>query len=147
MTSQSGLKKIYQCIFTNPLYGLLFYGTFYLKLINGTSDEKKFDRVVKILGLPTHADMGIKSTLTKIIDYIPETITGNEITGYKLVVKDLLKKIASGSQTLIEKTLIESLKQSDLSLLLSDSDRDRFDFDDIDIQDQIKFLKKEHINI
>jgi hypothetical protein len=61
MTSQSGLKKIYQCIFTNPLYGLLFYGTFYLKLING---EKKFDRVVKILGLPTHADMGINSTLT-----------------------------------------------------------------------------------
>ena len=54
MTSPSGLKKVYQCIFTNPLYGLLFYGTFYLKLINGTSDEKKFDQVVKILGLPTH---------------------------------------------------------------------------------------------
>ena len=157
MTSPSGLKKVYQCIFTNPLYGLLFYGTFYLKLINGTSDEKKFDQVVKILGLPTHTDMGINSTLTKIINYIPETIIGNEITGYKLVVKDLLKKIASGilafgSQTLIEKTLIESLKQSDLSVRLSDSavyisDRDRFDFDDIDIQNQIKFLKKEHINI
>jgi hypothetical protein len=80
MTSPSGLKKVYQCIFTNPLYGLLFYGTFYLKLINGTSDEKNFDRVVKILGLPKHADMGVNSALTKIIDYIPETITGNEIT-------------------------------------------------------------------
>jgi hypothetical protein len=90
MTSPSGLKKIYQCIFTNPLYGLLFYGTFYLKLING---EKKFDRVVKILGLPTHADMGINSALTKIIDYIPETIIGSEITSYKLVIKDLLKKL------------------------------------------------------
>ena len=91
MTSPSGLKKVYQCIFTNPLYGLLFYGTFYLKLIGGTSDEKKFDHIASVLGLPKHADMGVDKTLSKIINYVPEIITGDDVTGYKLVAKNLLK--------------------------------------------------------
>jgi len=157
-TSPSGLKKIYQCIFTNPIYGLLFYGTFYLKLIGGTSDEEKFDRVAKALRLPKHADMGVDRTFSRIIDYVPHWITGDEITGYKTVAKDLLKKIASGatafgSQTAIETALIGSLKQANPQISrISDpavyiDARDRFDFDDTDIQDQLKFLKKEHINI
>jgi hypothetical protein len=158
MTSPSGLKKVYQCIFTNPLYGLLFYGTFYLKLIGGTSDEKKFDHIASVLGLPKHADMGVDKTLSKIINYVPEIITGDDVTGYKLVAKNLLKSIASsiaavGSQTTISKILIGSLKQANPNISKIEnpavyiSDRDRFDFDDKDIQDQIKFLKDEHKNI
>jgi hypothetical protein len=157
-TSLSGLKKIYQCIFTNPLYGLLFYGTFYLKLLGGTSDEKRFDQVAKALNLPTHADMGVVKTFSKIIDYVPTWIIGDEITGYKLATRDLLKKIVSGvtvfgTQTLIEKTLIDSIRKSNDKIskisnpaVYIDS-RDRFDFDDTDIQDQIIFIKKEHTNI
>ena len=158
MTTPSGLKKIYQCIFTNPIYGLLFYGTFYLKLIGGTSDEKKFNQIAEIIGLPKHADMGIDETLSKIINYIPKSITGHEITGYKLQLKDFLKKIGSGvlafgSQKTISKILITTLKQSNPEISnINDpavyiSDRDRFDFDDLDIQDQLKFIKKEYINI
>ena len=158
MTTPSGLKKIYQCIFTNPIYGLLFYGTFYLKLIGGTSDEKKFNQIAKIIGLPKHADMGTDETLSKIINYIPESITGDEIIGYKLQIKDFLKKIGSGvlavgSQKTISNILISTLKQSNPEISnINDpavyiSDRDRFDFDDVDIQDQIEFIKKEYINI
>lgn len=157
-SSPSGLKKIYQCIFTNPLYGLLFYGTFYLKLLGGTSDEKKFDQVAKALGLPKHADVGVDKTFSKIIDYVPVWITGDEITGYRTAAKDLLKKIASGatafvSQTAIATILIGSLKQANPQISrISDpavyiDSRDRFDFDDTDIQEQIQFLKKENTNI
>jgi hypothetical protein len=158
LTSPSGLKKVYQCIFVNPLYGLLFYGTFYLKLLGGTSDEKKFDYIAKVLGLPKHADIGVGDTLTKIINYTSTFLTGEEVTGYKTVTKDLLKIIASGvsaygAQKGIEIILIGSLKQAkpEISKLPNPavyiSDRDRFDFDDTDIQDQIKFIEKEHGNI
>jgi hypothetical protein len=157
-TSPSGLKKIYQCIFTNPLYGLLFYGTFYLKLLGGTSDEKKFDQVAKAIGLSSHSDMGVDRTFSKIIDYVSVWITGDEITGYKTSAKYLLKKIASGatafgSQTLIETTLIGSLKQTNPQISTISNPavyidtRDRFDFDDTDIQNQIQFIKKEHTDI
>ena len=159
LTSRSGLKKIFQCIFTNPLYGLLFYGTFYIKLIGGTSDEIKFNKIAKILGLPKHSDMSADSTLSKIIDYLPTVITGDfEIKGYKLVTKNYLKTIASGivssgSQLTISTILIGSLKQANPQISTINnpavyiSERDRFDFDDTDIQDQLKFIKKEHNNI
>jgi hypothetical protein len=156
--SPSGLKKIYQCIFTNPIYGLLFFSSFYLKLIGGTSDEIEFDRIAKILKLPKHADVGTDAILTKIINNTPEVILGYNISGYSVATKELLKKIASGimsagSQASIEALLIESLKQS--NPVISDisnpavyiSDRDRFDFDDTDIQDQLNFIEKQHTNI
>jgi hypothetical protein len=48
--------------------------------------------------------------------------------------------------------LIGSLKQANPEISRVDpavyiNDMDRFDFDDTDIQDQLKFLKKEHTNI
>lgn len=158
LTSPSGLKKMYQCIFTNPIYGLLFYSTFYLKMLGGTSDEKKFDKVASIIGFPTHADLGGNEVLGKIADNVPEIITGQKIYGYKIVTKDLLKAIASGvltfgAVTTIDKILIGSLKQTnpEISRIKNPavyiSDRDRFDFDDNDIQEQLDFIHREHTNI
>tara|TARA_B110000908_G_C10054809_1_gene357894 strand:- start:206 stop:784 length:579 start_codon:yes stop_codon:yes gene_type:complete len=77
---------------------------------------------------------------------------------YKVNVKDLLKKIASGagafvSQTSIEKLLLDSVKQIDPQISTSSnvavyiSDRDRIDFDDTDIQEQLDFIEDEHTNI
>ena len=158
MGSPSGLKKMYQCIFVNPIYGLLFYSSFYLKLIGSTSDELQFDRIATVLNLPKHADMGVDSTLTKIIKNTPEVIIGHDISGYTQVTRDLLKKIASGimafgSQKSIEVILLESLQQTNPSIskisnpAVYISNRDRFDFDDTDIQDQLDFIEKEYSNI
>ena len=159
LTSQSGLKKVYQCIFTNPIYGLLFYGTFYMKLLGGTSDELVFNKIAKIFGLPKHSDMRAESTISKIIDYLPTLFTDDfNIKGYKLVTKYYLKKIASNtvsyfSQEAIYKILIESLKQANPQISNIENpavyipERDRFDFDDSDIQDQLEFIQKEHSNI
>lgn len=158
LTSPSGLKKMYQCVFTNPIYGLLFYSTFYLKLLGGTSDESKFNRVASVIGFPTHADMGGNEVISKIADNVPEIITGQTVYGYKIITKDLLKAISSGvltfgALTTIDKILVNSLKQTnpEISLLKSPavyiSDRDRFDFDNTDIQEQLDFIKNEHANI
>jgi len=155
LTSPSGLKKVYQCILVNPLYGLLFYGTFYIKLLGGTSDEKRFDQISKIIGLPKHADMAADATLTKIINYISENITGDqEFTLYKTYIKIVISNITSSiAQQSLSKILVDSLQQSepDISKISKPavyiSDRDMIDFDDSDIQDQLKFLKKEHNNI
>jgi hypothetical protein len=157
-TTLSGLSKIYKCIFTNPLYGLLFYGTFYLQLLEGTSDEVQFNRISKALGLSSHADLGVTKTFTKIIDYVPEWITGNEIIGFKIVTKELLAQIASAiivipTQIIIEEILITSLKKININISKISNpavyikSRDRFDFDDTDIQEQLNFLKKQHTNI
>ena len=156
--SPSGLRKMYECIFVNPIYGLLFFSTFYFKLIGDTSDEKKFNRIAKVLGLPKHADMGVDSTLKTIINNTPEIIVGYDISGYKTVTKDLLKKIvagimAFGSQASIEAILLESIKQTNPTISKISrpatyiSDRDRFDFDDTDIQDQLDFIEQEHKQI
>lgn len=158
LTSPSGLKKMYQCIFENPIYGLLFYSTFYLKILGGTSDEKKFDRIANILGFPIHKDMGGNDVLEKIVNNTPKIIIGQTVFGYKVVTKKLLKSVVSGvivfgSQTTIEQVLIDSLKKTNpiISTIKNAavyiSDRDKFDFDDTDIQEQIEFINKEHTNI
>jgi hypothetical protein len=158
LTSPSGLKKMYQCVFTNPIYGLLFYSTFYLKILGGTSDETKFNRVASVIGFPTHVDMGGNKVLSKIVNNVPEIITGQTVYGYKIITKDILKAIASsvltfGAVTTVDKILVRSLKQTnpEISSLKSSAvyiaDRDRFDFDDNDIQDQLNFIKKEYTNI
>ena len=158
LTSPSGLKKMYQCIFVNPIYGLLFYSTFYLKILGGTSDEKKFDHIARVLGFPTHADMGGNEVLEKIANNTQKIITGQTVYGYKVATKDLLKAVVSGvlvfgAQTTIEKVLVDSLKQTNPTISTMKnvavyiSDRDRFDFDEADIQDQVDFIEKEHINI
>lgn len=158
ITSPSGLFKIYQCIFENPIYGLLFFSSFYFKLLKGTFDEEKFNRVAKILNIPKHADMGVDSTLTRIVENVPSTILGYNVRGYRNVTKKLLKLITSGVmafgiQTSIQNLLISSLKQVNTEIsniskpAVYISDRDRFDFDDNDIQEQLKFIKKEQTNI
>ena len=154
LTSPSGLKKVYQCILVNPLYGLLFYGTFYIKLIGGTSDEKRFNQIAEILGLPKHADMGVDSTLTKIINNVSEKLIGSEVKGYKTQIKMFMTIIISATaQQSLSKILIDSLRQSNANISLISkpavyiSDRNMIDFDDSDIQDQLKFLEKEHNNI
>lgn len=158
VTSLSGLKKIYECVFVNPIYGLLYFGTFYIKLIGGTSDVDKFNKIAKALHLPKHSDMGASTTFSKIVNNVPETILGYSYSGYSIQVKGLLKSIAANivaapSQLILHKVLITSLKETNSNISkISDpavyiSDRDKFDFDDIDIQAQLSFIKKENINI
>ena len=159
VTSPSGLRKVYQCIFTNPVYGILFYSTFYLKLLGGTSDEVKFNQVSKALGLPKHADLGVDNTLDKITEYVTRWIIGDKFPFIKTsLVNTTLKKVAVaavgfGSQKSLDYIMISALKKSNKEVssishpAVYINDRDSFDFDDTDIQKQIMFIKKEHINI
>ena len=157
-TNISGLKKIYQCIFTNPLYGLLFFSTFYIKLLQGTRDEIVFNQIATFLNLPTHADLGTKETIENIINYIPEFITGDELSGYKTVLKSLLLVIAvnvsiKSLDVTFSNLLLESIKQinpkiSSMSkMAVYIEDRDKILFDDSEIKEHIQQIKKKSSNI
>ena len=113
--------------------------------------------------------MGVDNTLTRIVDYIPNVLFSDTVIGYKKATHDLLKTIVSKyseniksglsntiaylSQQLISHILIDSIisikpeisQMNDLAVYISN--RDSFDFDDLDIQDQLKFVEKEHNNI
>lgn len=154
ITSPSGLKKMYNCIFVNQLYGICFFSIFYLKLIQGTSDEVHFNRVARILGLPTHSDMGSVQTISKIVDKISDLFSDRKYLGYKEQVVLVLKQIVSGISATTAKITIDTVLQYSLKhgkesiSTLSNpavyiSDRDGFDFDDIDIQEQIQFIQVE----
>jgi hypothetical protein len=157
-TSASGLKKIYQCIFTNPIYGFLFYGTFYLKLLEGTSDEKKFNQIAEFFNIPNHADSDVDKVLAKILDNLPSIFLDFEVKGYKMINRKFLKSLEHNcaskvANIVIEKAILTSLKNtgSEISKISYPAvyieDMDKFDYDDREIQDQLQFLKKEHTNI
>lgn len=152
-TTPSGLKKMYQCIFTNPIYGLIFYSTFYLKLIGGTSDEQKFNAIAKALQLPKHADLGVSNIIDTLITSIPKSIIGKVPSGYRVPTKAMLKSIVSNViSTVAQKTtnavFINALKQTNPQIsqitqpAVYISDRDSFDFDDTDIREQLEFVEK-----
>ena len=155
MSTFSGIKKIYHFIFENPVYGILFYCTFYFKILD-TYDKEKFNQVASVLYLPNHEDAMSRHFLDAIVDnssrYMEVSIE------YKEQAETLMRKIASSIlytagkmtidkifvQVLEQSTqVIESIKQPAIYIL----DRDRFDFDDSVIQDQLSMLRRNKSNI
>jgi len=149
LTTFSGLKKIYHCIFQNPVYGILFYSTFYFKILEGTADKDKFNQVAEVLGLPKHEDALGRRFLDSVVtigEKYDLPVIDPEIQ------KSFLKTIASviittGGQKTLGVVLSTTLKESkeDIekeNLAVYISERDRLDFDDSAIQDQLEFLEK-----
>lgn len=150
LTTFSGLQKIYHCIFTNPVYGILFYCTFYFKILQGTSDEKKFDQVAEVLGLPKHAD----AIGTKFLDSVVEIGQKYELPvvdkeQQKVYLRAMASAIASvgGQKTLgvVFNDAIKEVKTGATSIetkAIYNPERDRFDYDDSKIQEQLEFLSR-----
>jgi len=88
-TTISGLKKLLNLIFKNPISGIFFYLSFYFKMLS-TSDKEKFDVIAKVLNLPKHSDMASVDFLNKLITNLSEKLLDHDLWGYKNVLKDLM---------------------------------------------------------
>lgn len=97
VTTSSGLRKLYECIFENPVYGILWYLSFYFCALKGTSDEAKFDKIASFLGLPQHSQFSFGQSFfetlgEKIKEKSSELVSMNP-EGYKTVISTVLDKI------------------------------------------------------
>ena len=76
--SVSGLKKIYYCIFRNPIYGALFFATFYTKLFDNNVDKEVFNKVVASFGISRVDELGatafIQETSISVAKYVANVI-------------------------------------------------------------------------
>lgn len=94
VTSISGIKKLYKVIFKNPLLGVFFFLSFYFKILEGTADEAKFNAVAASLGLPKHENFVGQTFMTAIVENVPESVAGYNVSGYRNVTKQTLKSVA-----------------------------------------------------
>jgi hypothetical protein len=94
VTTVSGIKKLYRVIFQNPILGIFFYFSFYFRLL-GETDKEKFDRVARAFDLPIHEDFLGSKFLGDSIDKISMLLSDSEIHGYKIVLKNLVRKVFS----------------------------------------------------
>lgn len=153
LTTFSGMKKIYHFIFQNPIYGLLFYCTFYFKILD-TYDKEKFNQISTVLQLPRHEDAMSKKFLDAIVvnssKYMEVSVE------YKDQADTLMRSVASAvistsGQKSLEKVFVKVLKGSTEVIgkqpAIYISERDRFDFDDTAIQEQLEMLRKNRSNI
>jgi len=151
LTTFSGMKKIYHFIFQNPIYGLLFYSTFYFKILD-TYDKDKFNQISTALNLPKHEDAMSNKFLDAIVvnssKYMEVSIE------YKNEVETFMKGVASAvistaGQKSLEKVFVNVLQdtKSIKYTAIYIPERDRFDFDDTVIQDQLEMLRKNRSNI
>ena len=73
LTTSSGLKKIYECIFVNPLYGFIFYLSFYFKIL-GNIDKSTFNHLAHRFNLPRHVDLYSPKVISAIVDRLPKIL-------------------------------------------------------------------------
>lgn len=105
MTTYSGLKSIFKFIFKNPILGLFFLCTFYLRIL-AEGDKEKFNMVVSFFGMPKYEDVNALSFINATIGNVPrvlgETILGVEDT-------EAMSKIISDStrMTIISKVSVK----------------------------------------
>jgi len=121
LTSKSGLKKLYKVVFQNPILGIFFFSSFYFRLLTGTADEENFNRIVKTFKLPKHADFAGQKFLTSLVNNIPEKLLGQDISGYKLATKQVLKSVLGiliAAQ--VEETPVKLERVLSTSILISD---------------------------
>ncbi len=168
LTTSSGLNKIYECIFVNPLYGFIFYLTFYLKIL-GNIDKSLFNEIAHRFNLPKHFDLYSPQVISAIVDRLPK-ILNLESTFNKYYKKLLNESIdlywaqqiaisasASGlvqygaARLLLPKVLhdatpiLNTIPSNALPVYISS--RNSFNFDDTDIHNQLQFLKNNKTDI
>ena len=172
LTTSSGLKKIYECIFVNPLYGFIFYLSFYFKIL-GNIDKSTFNHLAHRFNLPRHVDLYSPKVISAIVDrlptilFVPLNLRGSRLNKhYKKILNGTINSYwtqiaissaASGavqygaSRLLLPKVLhnttpiLNTIPSKDLPVYISS--RNSFDFDDTDIQNQLQFLKNNKTNI
>jgi hypothetical protein len=155
LTTFSGIKKIYHFIFQNPIYGLLFYCTFYFKILD-TSDKTKFNQIATVLQLPTHEDASSQKFLDSIVNNSSKYLEVK--VEYKEQAENLMRNVATNilsttGQKTLENIFVKVLETSTPEIkkikqpAIYISDRDRFDFDDTIIQEQLEMLSKNRSNI
>lgn len=150
-TQPSGLKQLFKCIFTNPLYGILFFSMFYLKILKeGTIDEVVFSRLTALfpynynsvneylLKLP---DLLVHILPKLIIDtYLPyDNIVENQLLLIKSLVLSNLYNFS------IEKILLQSftsISTEQLNTAVYIRDRDDISFNDLDITQHMEYLQE-----
>lgn len=160
-STRSGLMKIYHCVFKNPVYGILFFSTFYCSFIRNTADQVKFDRVAEFLKMPAYSVVaGDISNITyaeKIVNTLPETFAGFHTLEYKSVVvntlglivssvpkkiidlPDVLRKVYTSREF---KEVIKPIPKSKLAVYYIA--RDEISFDDRDVRDMLEYIKDQH---
>jgi len=103
-TTFSGVKKLCNFVFSNPLLGVFFFLSFYFQMLT-TPDKEKFDAVAKFFHLPKHADIAGDEFLISLVNNIPDKIAEKDIWGLKEITRSLLGKVA----TIVVSTGVASL--------------------------------------
>ena len=148
LTNFSGLKKIYNVIFKNPLYGLLFYLTFYFKILV-TSDQEYFNKISEVLNLPKHEDYIGNKFLDNLIDNSTK-ILNQPLIKYKRLIKDNMKKMVNN---IIHGSLnkkLDNIFSDTLKTTIGKEDLETdtyaiyngFDYDDKIILEHLEMLEK-----
>jgi hypothetical protein len=151
LTMPSGLRKIYQCIFRNPIYGILYYCTFYFRVL-GESDKEKFNSIAKLLRFPQH-DSGeklVSGIATSIVDNSSTVLIDAEIVDRDTAISVLkfisAKTLTIGSTKTID-YVVSSAVESSPELKVHDRDyavyldkQDKFDFNNKEIREQLLFI-------
>lgn len=111
--SVSGLKKIYYCIFKNPVYGVLFFSTFYTKLLDKNVDQDVFDGVVTKLGLPSISAMGaadfVKETSLRVGDYVSDALVTFGVEGIEKAVEKEIAGVSIALMTNLPNITLDSM--------------------------------------
>jgi hypothetical protein len=94
VTTVSGIKKLYKVIFKNPIMGLFFFASFYFKVLEGTADEAKFNAIAETFGLPAHKNFVGQTFMTSVVENVPETVAGYNVTGFRNTAKQTMKTVA-----------------------------------------------------
>ncbi len=166
LTTSSGLKKLYECIFENPFYGILWYMSFYLTAIKGSSDEAKFDKVASFLGIPKHGEFTygqqLFESLAEKIREKGSDMIGMHPEGYSQLIGSVMGMLpglmsqvtlkvgdAVGNlfnEKVITKVMKKAFKGVKTQLkpktaAVYIAARNKIDFDNRQIQDQLRFIK------
>ncbi len=159
VTSISGLKKIYKIIFRNPLYAPIFYTAFYLRVLEGTVDETKFNVIAQGLGLPKHIDAFGNKFLTHVVNILPQDFAGVQAYDNKTVSKILMKKIggaiAGGQAEAVGFKGLDYIFGTKVPQEVAAIDppavyikvRDQIDYDDTDIQEHFEYIRKNRTRV
>ena len=95
LTRVRGLSKLYRVVFRNPLLGLFFFASFYVKVLEGTRDERRFNAMASSLGLPVHADFVGQRFLTSLSMELPRRLVGGNLDPFLLShLQQVLRTVA-----------------------------------------------------
>jgi hypothetical protein len=151
ISTYSGLKKILHCIFVNPVYGILFYCTFYMKML-GDSDKKHFNEVSALLNLPKHEDIHFSEVLVDSIQKnipLPEFLGKDDQVQKQVLSVMVSETLATTSQISLEKIFKKTLgkggnqEQKVEIKAVYLPEMDNIDFNDSEIQEQLELIKNE----